>query len=342
MSKREDMKGEAVSEKKEIQAVQTGLSNWNNSVLARVREDYVSNGIEFDEDQSRCADHAMKSIYMLVTSSGKAPSEFRLDNLQSIVEQVASLKLDSNAFPAECYFQIRNKKIGNNYVPTIEVGIEGPGHEAMLRNFGAGVKTVHPTWVIKEGDDFSFGRRKGLEVEPPSWEEKGLSNKVVRVVIPIEMQDGTVLYPSCDRNGIKGNLVAHIRNNLQNETFGICKDRYKATDKEKEQIAARKAEIMDPVNAYSKDDKKTLDDMLSLDIAKPYISIAWSDSTESMVTRKMINNIVRKFPKNMNTISNRSLMQTDEIYQAAQEEIADHENVETFTTDDIEVVDAET
>ena len=331
-----------MSEKKEIQAAKTGLSNWSNAVLARVTEDYGLHEIAFDDDQRRCAKSAMESMYMLMVESGKDPSTFRLDNLQSMVEQCASLKLDSNAFPKECYFQVRNKKIGNDWVPTIEMGIEGPGHEAMLRNFGAGVKTVHPTWVIKEGDDFSFGRRKGLEVEPPSWEEKGLSNKVVRVVIPIEMQDGTVLYPSCDRNGIKGNLVAHIRNNLQNETFGICKDRYKATDKEKEQIAARKAEIMDPVNAYSKDDNKTLDDMLSLDIAKPYISIAWSDSTESMVTRKMINNIVRKFPKNMNAISNRSLMQTDEVYQAAQEEIADHENIETFTAEDIEVVDAPT
>ena len=326
-----------MSEKTAIQAVQTGLSNWNNSVLARVREDYVSNGIEFDEDQSRCADHAMKSIYMLVTSSGKAPNEFRMDNLQSIVEQVASLKLDSNAFPAECYFQIRNKKIGNNYVPTIEVGIEGPGHEAMLRNFGAGVKTVHPTWVIKEGDDFSFGKRKGLDVEPPSWEEKGLSNKVVRVVIPIEMQDGKVQYQTSDRDAVRTNLIAHIRNNLLNETFGICKDRYKATDKEKEQIAAKKAEIMDQVKACA-----TIDDMLSLEVAKPYISMAWLDSTEAMVTRKMINNIVRKFPKNMNSISRRSMMQSDEIYQAAQEDVADHENMETFTTDDIEVVDAET
>lgn len=326
-----------MSEKTAIQAVQTGLSNWNNSVLARVDDDYKVNGITFDDDQRRCADHAMKNIYMLVTTTGKNPNDFRLDNLQSIVEQCASLRLDSNAFPAECYFQIRNKKIGDKYVPTIEMGIEGPGHEAMLRNFGAGVKTVHPTWVVKEGDDFSFGKRKGLEVEPPSWEEKGLSNKVVRVVIPIEMQDGKVQYMSADRDGVRTNLVAHIRNNMLNETFGVCKDRYKATDKEKEQIAVKKAELMDQVKACA-----TIDDMLSLEVAKPYISMAWLDSTEAMVTRKMINNIVRKFPKNMNSISKRSMMQTDEIYQAAQEEIADHENVETFTADEIEVVDAPT
>lgn len=326
-----------MSEKKEIQAAITGLSNWSNAVLARVSDDYSMHEITFDDDQRRCAKSAMESMYMLMTESGKEPTAFRLDNLQSMVEQCASLKLDSNAFPKECYFQIRNKKIGNDWVPTIEMGIEGPGHEAMLRNFGAGVKTVHPTWVIKEGDDFSFGKRKGLEVEPPSWEEKGLSNKVVRVVIPIEMQDGTVQYQTSDRDAVRTNLIAHIRNNLLNETFGICKDRYKATDKEKEQIAAKKAEIMDQVKAC-----KTIDDMLSLEVAKPYISMAWMDSTEAMVTRKMINNIVRKFPKNMNSISRRSMMQSDEIYQAAQEEIADHENVETFTTDDIEVVDAET
>ena len=104
---------------------------------------------------------------------------------------------------------------------------EGDGNDALLRNYGNDVK-VYPCWIVKEEDEFTYPKRKGIEVEPPTWEEKGLSNKVVRVVYPVKLKDGTIEYLISERESVKVNLIAHIRNNMMNETFGICKDRYKS------------------------------------------------------------------------------------------------------------------
>ena len=47
--------------------------------------------------------------------------------------------------------------------------------------------------------------------------------KVVRVVYPIEMSDGTIEYHIAEREDVVKNLIAHINQNLMNETFGIAK-----------------------------------------------------------------------------------------------------------------------
>ena len=205
------------------------------------------------------------------------------------------------------------------------MGIEGDGNDALLRNYGAGVDTVYPVWLVKEGDDFKFPKRIGLDVTPPEWEEKGLSNKVIRVVYPVKMKDGTIQYLMADREGVKVNLIAHIRNNMMNETFGICKDRYKATDAQKEQIKAKKDEILDAVRAC-----ETIEDILACDIAKPFISAAWLDTPESMIARKMRNNAIKKFPKDLNSMAKQSLLEMDETYQNVQAEIAENANSQEF------------
>ena len=75
---------------------------------------------------------------------------------------------------------------------------------------------------------------------------------------------------------------------------------------------------------------KTVDEMLAVPEARPYISAAWLDSTEAMITRKLINNCVKKFPKSLNTIAHRSALEMNDEYRAAQEEIAENENAEDF------------
>ena len=303
----------------------TALSQWTNSITNLVTRDFNEVGVPLDEDNKRCAAHAMESIFHLVTESGTEMKNLNTSNLREVVEHCASLKLDAAAMPRECYFQLRRKKNGNNWTTSVEMGIEGAGYEAMLRNYGVNVKTVYPTWVIKDGDTFVFPKRKGLKVEPPEWEPAGKSNKVIRVVVPIMLNDGTEQYLMSDRKDVVVNLFAHIRNNLMNETFGICENRYKATDKQKDEIAGKKEEIYEKLRQC-----ETVDEMLAVPEARPYISAAWLDSTEAMITRKMINNCVKKFPKSLNTIAHRSALEMNDEYRAAQEEIAENENAEDF------------
>ena len=303
----------------------TAISAWTNNITNLVTRDFEEVGISLDEDNKRCAVHAMESIFHLVTESGTEMKNLNTSNLREVVEHCASLKLDAAAMPRECYFQIRKKQVNGVWTASVEMGIEGAGYEAMLRNYGVNVRTVYPTWVIKDGDTFVFPKRKGLKVEPPEWEPAGKSNKVIRVVVPIMLNDGTEQYLMSDRKDVVVNLFAHIRNNLMNETFGICASRYKATDKQKDEIAGKKEEIYEKLRQC-----ETVDEMLAVPEARPYISAAWLDSTEAMITRKMINNCVKKFPKSLNTIAHRSALEMNDEYKAAQEEIAENENAEDF------------
>ena len=173
-----------------------------------------------------------------------------------------------------------------------------------------------------------------------------MSDKTIRVVYPIKLTDGTVDYLMAEREPVRTNLIAHIRNNMLNETFGfvtgtkkdkygktVDRTRYDATSEEKEKIKAKKAEIMDAVRACD-----TLDDILKCAAAIPYISAAWLDTPESMIVRKMRNNAIKKYPKNMNQLASSSLLQLDEAYKTSQEEIAENENSEEFVVADAEAV----
>lgn len=317
----------------------TSISQWTNTFTDLVIRDFREANVEFDEYSRQCAMSAMTSIYQLVKNTDKVDmSNLDTSNLRQIVGRCASLKLNADAVPSEIYFQLRNKQVNGTWVKEIEMGVMGSGNDAMLRNFGQNVAEVFPAWVIHQGDDFVFPRRKGLEVTPPEWEEKGLSQKVIRIVYPVKLTDGTVQYLIAEREGVKTNLFAHIRNNLMNETFGICENRYKATPEQKGRIEAKKREIYDALRQC-----ETVDDMLACEIAKPFISAAWLDTPESMITRKMQNNAVKKFPKNLNTMAKSSLLQMDESYQAAQAEIAEQANTEELVIDgeDVTVEDAE-
>lgn len=175
---------------------------------------------------------------------------------------------------------------------------------------------------------------------PPEWEEKGQSQKVIRVVYPIKLKDGTFQYLIAEREGVKVNLFAHVRNNLMNETFGLLgmkkdksgksvpRTRYDATPEEKKQIDAKKEEIFDALRKC-----ETIEDMLACEIAKPFISAAWLDTPESMIVRKMRNNAVKKYRKDFNSMAKQSFNQLDETYVSVQEEIAENANSEDFIVD---------
>lgn len=340
-------------EKKEVaqkQEFTTALSNWTNTITGLVTRDFEQCGVEFDEYSKRCAMSAMSSIFQLVQNTDKAEmSDLNTSNLREIVEQCASLKLNANAVPREVYFQLRSKQINGEWKKVVEMGIEGDGNDAMLRQFGNDVAKVHPCWIVKDGDEFTRPKRVGMEITPPSWEQKGLSEKVVAVVYPVQLTNGSIEYLISERESVKTNLISHIRNNMTNKTFGFVTgtktdkygkkvDRtiYDATPEEKAKIKAKKEEILSEVREC-----ETLDDMLKCPSAQPYISAAWLDTPEQMITRKLRNNAIKKFPKGMNSMANHSLLQLDEGYKASREEIAENENSEPFEVDEGNVVDSE-
>lgn len=318
-----------VAEKKEFT---TSLSQWSNEITGLIARDYEACGVQFDDYSKKCALEAMTSIYTLVKNDPKTNmGNLDTSNLRGIVEHCASLKLNASAYPRECYFQLRNTKVGVDengkdiWQKQVEMGIEGAGYDSLLANYGKDVAQVYPYWVIKEGDTYIPPKHKGLETTPPEWEENGLSDKAIKVVYPVKLTDGTVTYLSADRNSVKVNLLAHVKQNMMNATFGICADRYKATEKQKEEIKAKKDEILNALRACA-----TVDDMLACEIARPFISGAWLDTPESMIQRKMCNNATRKFPKNYDPMARQAQIEMDEVYQESQEEIANNANTVAF------------
>lgn len=326
-----------MAEKNEVaqkQEFTTGLSQWTNTITGLVSRDFEQNGVQYDEYSKQCAMNAMGAIFQLVQNTDKVDmNNLNTSNLREVVAQCASLKLNANAMPREVFFQLRSKQVGGQWVKMVEMGVEGDGNDALLRQFGNGIDTVYPVWLVKEGDDFTYPRRRGIEIEPAEWTPKGLSDKTVRVVYPVKLKDGTIDYLIAEREPVRTNLIAHIKNNMLNETFGICADRYKATPKQKEEIKVKKAEILSAIREC-----ETLEDILNCEVAKPYISAAWLDTPEAMIIRKMRNNAIKKFPKNLNSMASNSLLQLDETYKASQEEITQNENSQEFVVEDEAVV----
>lgn len=326
-----------MAEKNEVaqkQEFTTGLSQWTNTITGLVSRDFEQNGVQYDEYSKQCAMNAMGAIFQLVQNTDKVDmNNLNTSNLREVVAQCASLKLNANAMPREVFFQLRSKQVGGQWVKMVEMGVEGDGNDALLRQFGNGIDTVYPVWLVKEGDDFTYPRRRGIEIEPAEWTPKGLSDKTVRVVYPVKLKDGTIDYLIAEREPVRTNLIAHIKNNMLNETFGICADRYKSTPKQKEEIKVKKAEILSAIREC-----ETLEDILNCEVAKPYISAAWLDTPEAMIIRKMRNNAIKKFPKNLNSMASNSLLQLDETYKASQEEITQNENSHEFVVEDEAVV----
>ena len=315
----------------------TGLNTYLKAYVPMIQKQIAEDGETFDDYSRYCVVAAMGEIISMVHNSGADPSTINPNNLNDILLSVARLKLNANAVPRECYFQIRNVNVAGKgqaakWEKQVEFNIEGDGYDALTARYGRGVKKVYPYWAVRERDTFVPPKHRGLEVTPPEWEESG-EGKVARVVYPIEYTDGHIEYHVAERADVAKNLAAHINNNMQNETFGICADRYKATDKQKQEIAAKKREIMDKIRELG-----DVEAILSCEELKPYISPSWSEyqSQESMIIRKMRNNIMKKIPKDFGSaaVAHTYNMIDDGVYREVHEEIEANANKEEFVVEE--------
>ena len=247
-----------------------------------------------DGYQHQCMANALVAIDTAAADAGlESLAAFDKKEIMAILQQVAAMRLNAFSMPRECYFTTRKKKRSDgSWGVSIEMGVEGDGFDGMLQNFGRNVETVFPYWAVREDDEFEYPVHHGVEVQPPVWRPSG-HGKYVRVVYPIRFKDGDIQYFIGERADVRANLVAHISNNMMNETFGIAESRHKATMEQKLQIDARKAELKALM------DGKSVDEILDIPELQPYISPAWRDgSRERMILRKMRNNVVKAIPKN--------------------------------------------
>lgn len=307
----------------------TAASNAERSIVTSIINQLENRDIHLDEYSKECAINAVSAINNMLYTAGLNWNSPNLDpsNYQDVIKKVAVQKLNSAASNREVYFQFRNVKIGNDWKKIIEVGIEGDGNDAILRNFGVDVEKVYSYWAVREGDIFEYPAFNGIEVTPPKWTPKG-GGKVVRVVYPIKLKSGVVDYRIAEREDVVRNLHAHIMNNMMNETFGICADRFKATPEQKAQIDTKKSELKAKIK------NMTLDELLDFPDIQPWISPSWSEphSREAMILRKMRNNAIKKFPKDFGSAYALDAYNqlTDETVSSVSEEIRNNANTGDF------------
>lgn len=307
----------------------TVLTKVNDNYFPMIERQLTGNGIEMDEYSKSCVLNAISAINTVLDSKSIGWNDEKLDrsNITQTLIQIASLKLNAAASPREVYFQLRNMKVkgADNkdiWKKQIEMGFEGDGNDAILARFGRDVKKVGQFWLVREHDSFTYPQYTGFDVVAPTWTPTGKGN-VIRVVYPILKVDGTVEYHIAERDDVIRNLVAHMNNQMMNETFGVCEDRYKATAEQRKEIAARKANVL---QRASEKGLAALDDA-ELQV---YMSPAWTEpqSRESMLIRKMRNNVVKKIPKDFgNFLIERSYQEaSDEALREVKKEIAQHAN----------------
>ena len=313
----------------------TALTKVNDIYFPLIQKQLDGNGVNMDGYTRQCVLNAIGAINTAMSSKGIGWNNEQLDqsNVTDILMRVASLKLNASASPREIYFQMRNAPVKTRdadnkevtiWKKQIEMGIEGDGNDSMLARFGRDVKKVGQFWLIREGDTFEYPQYTGFDVTPPKWIPKGKGD-VIRVVYPILKTDDTVEFYIAERDDVLKNILAHISNNMMNETFGICADRYKATPDQKKQIEEKKTALMKKARELG------LDCLDETELQK-WISPAWTEyqSREAMFIRKMRNNIVKKIPKDFGNAFVEMVYDTSTNETAARvhREIAENANQE--------------
>lgn len=304
-----------------VQAAQadfkTGISKAQDMYLSMIDKQFLSHGMRLSEYQKTCAISAIYAIQAMLDKKSIRITDLDQTGLTGILQTVAALELNASAIPREVYFSVRSEKRGDIWIQKLEMGIEGDGNDALLRRFGVDVKKVGRPWLVRSGDEFSYPVHRGIELTPPEWGESGIG-PIVRVVYPVQLTDGSVEYLIQEREDVRANLLAHLSNNLMNETFGQAESRYKASTEQKKVIDAKKAELLAVAKGLS------LEEILDNETLSPFISPAWTEpqSREAMIIRKMRNNAVKKYPKDFgSSFTSERYNEMDDSYRDAQSEV---------------------
>lgn len=301
-----------------VQEYKTSLVKVCNTYLSMINSQFAANKVEFSEYGKVCVMNAISVLDGLLKTNSLDWNSPNLDtsSLTRMLQKVAIWELNPEASNHEIYFTLRNTNFGDSKNPVwkkvIEVGVEGDGNQKLVERFGTNVKKIYPAWLVRENDKFTYPRHVGIKIEDPTWEPTGKGN-VVRVVYPIQYNDGHIEYHIAERDDVAKNLYAHVANNMMNETFGICPDRFKATSEQKEAIRKRKEELLKII------DEKGLN-AIDEPVLQNWISPSWSSTSgkESMIIRKMKNNIFKPIPKDFGNSYLNSVMESSRDYMDAE------------------------
>ena len=312
LTKGENM-GNVITKKEEV-----ALFSNQKAFIHELESIATGTGVSFSEYGTKCMINAYAALISRCKQDGIQLSDFDGALLRTAFSNIGYTELNFAA--NECYFDIRkiveDKKVVGY---TIAVRPQGVGNEKLVRKYGVNVKTLHPCWLVKDGDKLILPSFSGLKMTDPVWERdiKNINNKTVMCVYPVEIKGSDkVEYLMASRESVKNNLVAHIRQNLLYKFYGKERDqKYAELDKDA--------------------DASTLDTLLANEKWRDYINPNWlsSSSRESMIIRKMQNNALKNYPKEYDSTQMKEAVQNmmedyDESLEIKKEEAVEVDVVE--------------
>lgn len=302
-------------------------SSRNLTIFSKGLEETMLNlNIKLSTSQRMMVASNFDALQNVIEQNGYSLNQFTKRNILSVAWFLTKNELDVTN--NEAYFEIRKQlvKLQNGteeYQPKLRVSIQGTGYLKQLRAIGVDVAKVGNAWIVREGDDFTYPQFDGFEITPPKWSPKSYTGKAIRVVIPVKLKDGHCEYLISERESVVNNLLAHITNNMMNNTEAEKNEVLKQCEgKTLEEILDMNPQYNS--KAYNKDTKSYESKK------KSAISPAWrnASSREQMIITKMLNNACKRYPKEM----------CDSLFaEAYQDSFDDYDQYRTTKTNKVDI-----
>lgn len=306
-----------VASNQKAAAVQTAMQKVQTAYMDSIIRQGEQMHIRYDAEQIACGNALLSAMTEQMEAKSLAIKDMDQTKLIRVIQEATLLRLNANANPKECYVIVRAPR---NQKPYFDFGIMGDGYDKILRRYGVGVKTVHPFWAVREHDEFTYPSFDGLQIKAPTWKPKDMTSKVIRVVYPIEMTDGSVVWEIAEREDVKKNLLAHLAQSLMYDS--------------------KHPGLLDRLANMS------LDEIFADKEALEVMSPAWKSpqSRESMILRKMRNNAIKAMPKDFGNAFTAGAFEDASDGTINVEDVVDAEVTEAVASEKIEApkIDAET
>lgn len=266
----------------------------SHNIINAIEKFSQARALDLDDYQKICGINALNYIATLVDDMS---TDLDRNNVTSVVQDIMFLRL--NVANGEIAIVKRYNKGGKDKV---EFQVMGHGNDTLLREFGVNVKKVHQAWLVRENDIYEPQQFVGIKKTDPVWkvvhDTKIKRGKLVRVVYPVELHDGEVIYLEGEREDVKISLIAQAKQNMM-----------KAKDKKKAEELLREMETVDLDTLIESPEWRDKEiEVLQWDnknnkwgtgTTKIFNDTYTGFSRENMIERKMRNHAIRKYPKKL-------------------------------------------
>ncbi len=171
---------------------------------------------ELTDEQIFLGQNALEVMIDLAGNEGKDVLSYPRSKTLFALRRVMSLSWDVQNGEGAIIFQRKKLKDGS-WETYFDLRPTAKGHIKSVRTMGAGLRRdidpIVANWLVCEGDEFTDIEYVGLDITPPRFRPKRLSNKVMYIVYGLARADGTTQWVVGYREQVKPALIAQAKSN---------------------------------------------------------------------------------------------------------------------------------